>query len=107
MERACGSKKSHQAFMEQIPHRPPVVLPSSKHNNGSVFQWLENVKCSIKTLTIQLPGDNPCLHVKNLKVEYFDLQINSNITIENLKPLLERNMGYKVLNIRLEGNQKC
>ena len=33
LERACGSKKSHQAFMEQIPHRPPVVIPSSKHTN--------------------------------------------------------------------------
>ena len=107
LERVCGSKKYHQAFMEQIPHRPPVELPSSKHNNGSVFQWLENVQCRLKSLTLELPGGNPCLHAKNLKVEYFDLQINSNTTIENLKPLLESNMGYKVLNIRLEGNQKC
>ena len=37
LERACGSKKSHQAFMEQVPHRPPVVLPSWKHNNMSVL----------------------------------------------------------------------
>ena len=96
LERACASKKSHQAFMEQISQRPPVVLPSSKHYNISVLQWFANEQCKIDFLTIQLPGNNPGLDVKNLQVDYFDLQINSNITIESLKYLLENNVGCKV-----------
>ena len=39
LERACGSKKSHQAFMEKLPYCPSIILPSSKHYNISVLQW--------------------------------------------------------------------
>ena len=40
LERACGSKKSHQAFMEQIPHSPSVELPIIKISTLSTLQWL-------------------------------------------------------------------
>ena len=30
LERACGSTKSHQAFMEQIPHCIPCEFPYKK-----------------------------------------------------------------------------
>ena len=105
LERACGSKKSHQAFMEQIPHRPPVILPFKKHNNGSVFQWFANRQCKIYGLSLQLPGGNPGLHIKNLQVEYFNLYIESYTTIECLNPLLENNMRFQLKDILICGNQ--
>ena len=76
LERACGSKQSHQTFMEQIPHRPPVVLSSSKNSNMETLNWFANRQCKVTFLTIQLPGDTPRLDVKNLQVDYFVLEIN-------------------------------
>ena len=105
LERACGSKKSHQAFMEQIPQIQPVVLPSSKHTNISTMNWFAYRQCKLYSLYLLLPGDNPGLGVINLKVDYFDLQIDSNITIERMNPLLESNMGFKVKEISIYANQ--
>ena len=85
LERACGSKTSHQLFLDMIPFYTPVVLPNNQHNNRAALNWFVNRRCKLSSLTIMLPGDNPCLHVKNLQVEYFDLQIYSSITIESLK----------------------
>ena len=96
LERACGSMKSHLTFMEQIPHRPPVVLPSWIHNNMSILQWFTKKQCKIYSITMELPDDNPGLHVKNLKVVYFKLYIGYDTTIESLKHLLEYNVGSNV-----------
>ena len=105
LERACGSKKSQQLFLEWIPHYPLVELSSCKHSNGSVLPWFVNRQCELSSLTIRLPEHNPCLLLKNLKVDQFVLEINANTTLESLKPLIDSNMGYKVLNVTIEGNQ--
>ena len=105
LERACGSKKSHQAFMEQLPHRQPVVLPSSEHTNKSTLNWLAKRQCTIEALTLQFSGENSVLHINKLKVKYFDLYINSYTTIECLNPFLESNVGCKVRSITVSSNQ--
>ena len=92
LERACGSKKSHQLYLDMIPYCTPVVLPNNR-------------QCKLSLLTIMLPGDNPCLHVRNLEVEYFDLQINSSITIESFKSLIESNSAYFISSVYIAGNQ--
>ena len=73
LERACGSKTSHQLFLDMIPYCTPVELSNNQHNNTEALAWFVNRQCKLSSLTIILPGDNPCLHVKNLQVEYFDL----------------------------------
>ena len=98
LERACGSKKSHQAFME------PVVLPSSKHHNMSVLLWFANRHCKIELLTIQLPDDSPGFHVKNLQVDYFDVQVTEYTTVERLQPILRNKMGFKISIFTIRGN---
>ena len=35
LERACGSKASHQHFINMIPYCPPVLIPLKKHDNIS------------------------------------------------------------------------
>ena len=104
LQQACGSKQSHQAFMEQIPHRPPVILPSSKHYSIFVLQWFANIQCKIEFLTIQLPGNNHGLHVKNLQVDYFDMQVTEYTTVESLQPILRNKIGFKISNITIRGN---
>ena len=105
LERACGSKKSHQAFKEQIQNCPSVILPSSKHNNMSVLEWFKERDYKISFLTTTLPGNNPGLYVKNIQVGYINLKVHSNATTECLKPFLENNMGCKVNSILLIGEQ--
>ena len=56
-------------------------------------------------LTLKLPGENPCFHLKNLKVVNIDLIFKSPTTADSLKHLMESNMGHKVINIRIEANQ--
>ena len=99
LERACGSKQSHQAFMEQIPHRPPIVFTSSKHTNITTLNWLGKRHCAIEAVTLQFSGENPVLHINKLKVKYFDLNVDSDTTIECLNPFLESNVGCKVRSI--------
>ena len=77
LERACCCKKSHQFFLDLIPYCPPLVLPSCEHKNHVVLNWFSKRKCSISSLTIRLPGDNPGLHMKNLQVDRFHLFIIS------------------------------
>ena len=96
LERACGSKKSHQAFIKQITYCAPVDLSDNKHSNISALNWFSKRQCRIHSLTIQLPYDIPGIYINNIKVDYLDLVIKPNTTIESLKPLLESNMGYKV-----------
>ena len=105
-ERACGSKTSHQLFLNLISYCPPVVLPTKEHNNREALDWFVNRQCKLSSLTIMLPGDNPCLHVKNLQVEYFDLQLNSSVTIENLQPLLENKISHLMKSIDINEDPK-
>ena len=107
LERACGSKKSYKAFMEQITGSPPVTvtLPSFMDKNISIYNWFARRHCKIYALDIKLPGDNPCLHVKKLQVKNFHLQIYANVAIDSLKPLLENNVGCKVTSVCIIGDQ--
>ena len=105
LEQACGSKNSYQQFLYWVPYSSPVVLPSRNHKSTITLNWFAKRLCRIRSLTIELPGDNPDLHVKNLQVNNFDLQIHFGTTTEKLKPLLANNMGFKVRNIDITGNQ--
>ena len=105
LERACGSKKSHQLFLTMMQHCTAVVLPNYKHKNMSALDWFVKTKCRISCLKIQLPGDNPCLHVKNLQVEYFDLQLLSDSKVDNFQLLLVNNIGCRVKCMNIEGEQ--
>ncbi len=105
LERACGSKETHQVFIELLPHYSAVVLPSSKHRNISLLEWFSKRRCKINSLDIILPGDNPALHIKNLIVEKLDLHIHSMLTLDNCKQLLEYSIVCKVQSIGIEGKQ--
>ena len=105
LERACGSKTSHQLFLNMIPYCFPVTLPIKKYNIREALDWFVNRRCKLSSLTIKLPGDNPCLHVKNLQVEYFDLHIKSSITLESLQPLLDNNIAHQIKSIDITENQ--
>ena len=107
LDRAYGSEKSYQLFLDLIPYNTPIELPSSKHNNISALEWIVKRQCKIRSLTIQLPGDNPCLHVKNLQVEYFDVHIHSYTKIEKINNFLQNFTVYKdkVRNLSIEENQ--
>ena len=82
LERACGSKKSHQIFLDVISHRPPVALPVCKYASTLALKWLGKRSCKINTL-------------------YIDF----NRTIEYLQPLLDHNIGCSVKSIYIIGNQ--
>ena len=106
LERGCGSKKSHQQFLSWAPYSPAVVLPSSSYKSITTLNWFAKRQCRIESAIIRLPGDNPGLQVENLQVDNFDLQIYSNTGIEEfIKPLTDRNLGYKVKTIYVDGNQ--
>ena len=107
LERACDStgNKYHQLFLDLIPYCPPVKLPSWKQSNKSVLQWFAKRKCRISSLTIRLPGDNPGLDVKNLQVEYIELEMLLNTSSESLKPIFENNKVCKIRSLYLLGNQ--
>ena len=105
LERSCGSKKSHQLFLDMIPYCTPVALPTNQLYNREVLDWFVNRRCKLSSLTIKLSGDNPCLHIKNLQVEYFDLQIEPRITIESFKSLFESNTAHLISCIYSTGNQ--
>ena len=81
LEKACGSKASQQAFLNQIPFCHPVVLPFCKQIDTSTLKWFEKRRCKIQLLTIVFPGNNPVLQMKNLQVEEFELRLVSNVTI--------------------------
>ena len=105
LERACGSKKSHQAFMEQIPHIPSVELPYNKIPTLLTLQWFAKRKCRIRSVDVKLTADNPVFNVTNLKVNNFRLLLDSDTTAKSLKLLIDINMGGKVNEIDIRGNQ--
>ena len=91
LERACGSKTSHQLFFSLILYSPPVVLHSSKHNNLLSLEWFRKRRCRLENLTISLPEINPGLHVQNIPMNSIDLTIESDVTLVNYKHLLDNN----------------
>ena len=105
MERACGSKKSHQLFLNLISYCAPIELAHRKHYNILALKWFVKTKCRISYLNIYLPGNNPCLHVEGLNVDYFELEISANIKIKSLKRLINNNIGSKVISIDINGKQ--
>ena len=105
LERSCGSKKSHQLFLNLIPYCSPVVVPSRLHTDTSVIEWFSKRQCKISSLTIRLPGNNPCLHVKNLQVKYYDLEIKPRIKIESLIHVLKNDIASNVNSIQIHQDQ--
>ena len=105
LERACGSKKSHQAFREQMPHSPSVELPHNKIPNLATLQWFAKRKCRIRSVDIKLTADHPVFNVTNLKVDNFRLLLDSDTTTASLKLHIDNNMGGKVNEIDARGNQ--
>ena len=104
LERACGNKKSHKAFMEQIKYCEPVVLFFDKHSNISALNWFAKTQCKICSLTLSLPHKCAALHINDIKVDNINLIIDSDTTTENLQPLLESNMAFKVNHLKIVGN---
>ena len=105
LEKACGSKASRKAFLNMIPYCSPLILPESKQKYNPSLQWFAKRSCTIQSLTITIPGNNPCLHVKNLQVEKLDLCIESYLSIEKCQPLFESNMTDKINTIVFNGEQ--
>ena len=68
LERACGSKTSHQLFLNLIPYCAAVELPHKNHADIAIIDWLDKRKCKVSYLIISLVGDNPCLYANNIKV---------------------------------------
>ena len=98
LERACGSKKSQNIFLGLIPYCPPLVLPSCKHTTA--LAWFAQRQCKIAALTLFIPaGNHTCLRVKNLLVDYFNLEINYGFRMEYFAPWLNSSVGSKVRNI--------
>ena len=105
LERACGSKKTHQTLMEQIPHNPSVELPQNKIPTLLSLQWFAKLKFRICSVDVKLTADNPVFNVTNLKVDNFRLLLDSNTTAKNLKLLIDNKIGDKVNTIDIRGNQ--
>ena len=101
LERACGSKKTHQLFLDLIPLRPSFELPSSKHKDISCLEWFMKTGCNIKYLNIHLPGYNPAFH--SLQVDEVELHLQSNVTMEDCKPLFENNLSSRIRSIHVFG----
>ena len=102
LERACGSKKTHQLFLDLIPLRPSFELPSSKHKDISCLEWFMKTGCNIKYLNIYLPGYNPAFH--RLQVDEVELHFESTVTMEDCKPLFENNLSCRIRSIKFIGN---
>ena len=105
LERACGSKASHQLFLNLIVFSPPIALPSHKHRNIITLEWLSKRRCRLGSLTIWIPTDNPGLHVKNLEMNSINLIIESNVTIEKCNPFFDLNKADLVMAIDIQGDQ--
>ena len=104
-ERACGSKASHQLFLNLIPFRPSVASPFCKRRKITSLDWFRKRRCKINYLTVSLPEDNPDLDIKNLQVDYIILTIKSNATQKNCKHFFDINKADLVRNINICGDQ--
>ena len=107
LERACGSKKSHQTFLHLLTFCPPVQLPSRKHTNKYILNWFANRHCIICSLNITLPGSNPGLGIKQLKVNSVDLFINTNSSckVKNILPRMYNKVKCEIRKIKITGDQ--
>ena len=105
LERACGSKSSHQHFLNLIPHSPAIKLTSSNQKDIGCFAWFAKRNCKIKYLTITLPGKNPALQVKNLQVENLDLCLQANLTMECCNNLFESHFTNLIRSFRIFEDQ--
>ena len=103
LERACGSKKSHQLFRELLLHTAPIELHSYYHNKIYILSWFEKRQCRINSLFIHLPG--VLCYLPNLKVDFFDLEINFTTNLDYLKPLQDGYIGSKVRSIYINENK--
>ena len=96
LERACGSKASHQHFMNMITYSPSVILPLQNHSDIITLEWFAKRRCKLHSLTIFLPGNNAMFHVKNFSVDNIELRINSKMEMHDCQPLFESDLRYKV-----------
>ena len=106
LERACGSKASHQHFFDLIPYCAPVLIPSKKHDNISSLEWFAKRRCKIKSLRVCFPFNSSAIHVKNLEVDELELHLKCNTTTEDCKILFENNLGHLVRSIIINGDLK-
>ena len=105
LERAYASKQSHQLFLDMIPYCPSVVLLCSQHRELLSLEWFRKRRCRIESLEITLPGDNPGLHIKNIKVNNLDLNLQPNVIMEDCKHLFNGDMVSKIRTVNIKGNQ--
>ena len=105
LERACGSKKSHQLFLTIIPRCPPIAKLNYNCKIIAAFNWFAQRRCRIQCLGICLPGYNPCLEVEKLQVGYYELYIESEIKMQSLQPLLESSKRCNINNVVITGDQ--
>ena len=95
----------NQLYLNLIPYCAPIELVHRKHYNILALKWFAKTKCRISYLNIYLPGNNPCLHVEGLNVDYFELEISADIKMKSLKRLINNNIGTKVISIDINGKQ--
>ena len=105
LECACGSKKTRQLFLDLVTLCPPVELPSRKHQDLLCLEWFMKRSCKIKLLIISLPKNSAVIHVNNLKVDKAELHFESNVTMEDCKPLFENNLTCRINCIVFDGDQ--
>ena len=85
LERACGSKKSHQLFLEMVLICTPFVFPSHKPVSQLYLTWCCNRHCKISNLVLYLLNYN---NLEHLRVDYIDLHVLNNTTTEIINTLL-------------------
>ena len=68
VDQAPAAKKSAQQFSCCIPYCAPVALPSNKQKLVSVLEWFVKRRCKLKSVSLDLPGENPCLQVCMLTI---------------------------------------
>ena len=103
LERACCSKASHQHFLDLIPHSPAIELSSSNHTDIACFEWFSLRRCKIKSLNINLPGNNLALHVKQLQVGIVNLSFEDNVTMDCCNNLFNSHLICQVKRLRIYG----
>ena len=105
LDRACGSMRFLQVFYEPISYHPSVELPSNIRLNNLTFKWFAKRQFKIKLITVYIPFENPCLHVKNLNVDKSHLWLQDNIMMEDCTLFLNSNVSHYVNQIEVFCNQ--
>ena len=102
LERACGSKKSHQVLLDLILYCPSIKLPLNKQRNKLILDWFVITQCRIDTLTLYLPGN---IDIEGLNVDYFNLEISANLSGEYKHVFKDYSIRIKFQAITIFGNQ--